>query len=126
MLEDFLITIAKGLSMEPFTLLIMMLLCAIAAYMLAQMVPSPAMIMFGYPMLLLGALLTNWGFTAFRLQAVNDKYSNSVVATAVGLILTLGFIMVLTQVTTLFEPMPERDDIDEAAGGRRREAGPEA
>ena len=47
MLEDFLITIAKGLSMEPFTLLIMMLLCAIAAYMLAQMVPSPAMIMFG-------------------------------------------------------------------------------
>lgn len=118
MVEDLLLAVAKGVSMEPFPLLIMLLLCAVSAYMLVQMVPSPTMTMFGFPMLLSGALLTNWLFTGLRVQAVVDKHSNSVVATGLGLILTLIVIMVLTQVTTFFDPVPERDGIDDSEGGR--------
>lgn len=120
MVEDLLFAIAKVVSMEPFPLLIMIMLCAVSAYMLAQMVPSPTMTMFGFPMLLSGALLTNWAFTGLRVQAVADKHSNSVVATGLGLILTLIVIMILTQVTTFFDPVPERDDIDESQGGKPR------
>lgn len=119
MIEDLLIAIAKSLSLEPFPLLVMLLLCAISAYMLAQMVPSPTMTMFGFPMLLTGSVLTNWAFTALRVQAVADKHSNSVVATGLGLILTLLFIMILTQVTTFFDPVPEREDIDDTPGGTK-------
>jgi len=117
MIEDLLLTVAKGLSMEPFPFLIMVLLCTIAAYMLAQMVPSPAMTMFGFPMLLTGSLLANWVFIGLRLQAVADKHSNSVVATALGLICTLVVIMILTQVTTVFDPEPDREDLDDPQGG---------
>lgn len=116
MIEDMLLTVAKGVSMEPFPFLIMVLLCTIAAYMLAQMVPSPTMTMFGFPMLLTGSLLANWVFVGLRLQAVADKHSNSVVATALGLICTLLVIMILTQVTSFFDPVPEREESDEIPG----------
>ena len=116
MIEDMLLTVAKGVSMEPFPFLIMVLLCTIAAYMLALMVPSPTMTMFGFPMLLTGSLLANWVFVGLRLQAVADKHSNSVVATALGLICTLLVIMILTQVTSFFDPVPEREESDEIPG----------
>jgi len=114
MVEDLLISIAKGVWMDPFSLLIMLVLCATAAYLLAQFVPSPAIMMFGFPLLTVGGLLANWGFSWLRLAVVADKYSNSVIATGLGLILSLVVIMILKAVTNWFDTIPEREDIKQA------------
>lgn len=89
------------MTVDEFTVFVTLSCVGIAFWLIREMVDSTALAIVCTPVLLIGALAANYLFRIHFVIAVQDKDSNVVVASAVGVVCALVLVLVSLWISVL-------------------------
>ncbi len=87
---------------DRYSLVVVSTFAIVAFCLIREIITSTAMAMFSAPVMFLGGLIANHLFRSYSIIAVNDKDTNVVVASAVGILSALILMLLLIWLTVLW------------------------
>lgn len=81
------------LAMDRYTVVVAICFVSVAFWLIREIMDSFTFAALTAPVLLVGALFTNYVFSAYFITPVNDKDTNVVIASAVGVVTALILVL---------------------------------